>query len=44
MRIQCDKCNHKVNDADTATSINMMKVHYATHTGTKPKGTKKKIN
>jgi hypothetical protein len=40
MRLKCDKCDITIKDADTATAINMMGEHYATHKGATPKGTK----
>lgn len=41
MRLQCDRCDKTIEDPDTVTAINAMKVHYATHKGTGPKGSKK---
>lgn len=41
MRLQCDKCPEKIQDADTSTAIAAMTKHYATHKGTSPKGTNK---
>ena len=42
MRLQCDKCDFKVSDPETSTAIDKMTVHYASHKGAKPKGTKSK--